>query len=60
MTVPQLQPGYKEVFTVTDYYDGPRKGIANFKGLPHFYECCAIMTSLTCRVTVLAKTTSEH
>jgi hypothetical protein len=39
MTATQLQPGYEEVFTVTYYYDGPRKGIANFKGLPHFYEC---------------------
>lgn len=32
-------PGYEEVFTVTDYYDGPRQGIANFEGKPHFYEC---------------------
>jgi hypothetical protein len=37
--VAELKPGYEEVFTVTDYYDGPRKGIANFKGLPHFYDC---------------------
>lgn len=22
-----------------DYYDGPRKGIANFRGQPHFYDC---------------------
>ena len=27
------------VFTVTDYYDGPRKGIANYQGKPHLYEC---------------------
>ncbi len=39
MTLAELQPGYEEVFTVTDYYDGPRKGIANFNGRPHFYEC---------------------
>ena len=39
MTVAEAQPGYEEVFIVTDYYDGPRKGIANFKGLPHFYDC---------------------
>ena len=39
MTVPELQPGYEEVFTVTDYYDGPREGVANFRGQPHFYEC---------------------
>ena len=38
-TVTQPQSGYEEVLTVTDYYDGPRKGIANFQGLPHFYEC---------------------
>lgn len=34
-----LKPGFEEVFTVTDYYDGPRQGIANFKGKPHFYDC---------------------
>jgi hypothetical protein len=37
--VTQLLPGYEEVFTVTDYYDGARQGIANFNNLPHFYEC---------------------
>jgi hypothetical protein len=26
------------VHTVTDYYDGPRGGIANFHGRPHVYE----------------------
>ncbi|HLW53017.1 MAG TPA: hypothetical protein VKW06_09240 [Candidatus Angelobacter sp.] len=36
--VAMIQPGYEEVFTVTDYWDGPRKGVANFKGLPHFYD----------------------
>ena len=30
---------YEPVFTVTDYYDGPRRGIANYLGNPHFYEC---------------------
>ena len=39
MIVSQLQPGHEEVFTVMDYYDGPRKGVANFRGLPHLYEC---------------------
>ena len=34
-----LNPGYEEVFTVTDYYDGPRQGIANYMGNPHFYDC---------------------
>jgi len=39
MSVAKLKPGYETVFTVTDYYDGPRQGIANFKGEPHFYDC---------------------
>lgn len=39
MSAAELQPGYDEVFTVTDYYDGPRNGTANFKGVPHFYDC---------------------
>ena len=33
-----LVPGNEIVFTVTDYYDGPLNGIANFLGKPHFYE----------------------
>ena len=33
------QSGFEEVFTVTDYYDGPRQGIANYGGSPHFYDC---------------------
>ena len=39
MDAKELQPGYERVFTVTEYYDGPRQGIANFKGEPHFYDC---------------------
>jgi hypothetical protein len=35
----ELKPGYERVFAVTDYHDGPRKGIANYQGEPHFYEC---------------------
>ncbi len=31
--------GYDNVYTVTDYYDGPRAGVANFDGQPHYYEC---------------------
>ena len=34
-----LKEGYERVFTVTEYYDGPRKGIANYQGNPHLYEC---------------------
>jgi len=33
-----LEPGNEIVFTVTDYWDGPLNGIANFLGKPHFYE----------------------
>jgi hypothetical protein len=39
MSVAELKPGYEKVFTVTEYYDGPRQGVANFKGQPHFYDC---------------------
>jgi hypothetical protein len=28
---------YERVYTMTDYYDGPRAGIANFRGKPHVY-----------------------
>ena len=38
MKTEELRAGYEYVFTVTDYYDGPRKGIANYRGQPHFYE----------------------
>jgi hypothetical protein len=31
----ELKPGYEMVFTVTDYCDGPRKGIANYQDKPH-------------------------
>jgi hypothetical protein len=31
--------GYEAVFTIRDYHDGPRSGVANFHGKPHFYEC---------------------
>jgi hypothetical protein len=32
-------PGYEVVFTVRDYHDAPRSGVANFHGTPHFYQC---------------------
>jgi hypothetical protein len=35
----ELRPGYESVFTVVEYHDGPRTGIAHFHGQPHFYEC---------------------
>lgn len=39
MSSAQHNSGFEEVFTVTDYYDGPRRGIANFNGDPHFFDC---------------------
>ena len=39
MEFEELKSGHEYVFTVTDYYDGPRKGVANLGGAPHFYEC---------------------
>ncbi len=27
------------VYTVEDYYDGPREGFADFEGRPHYYRC---------------------
>ena len=29
---------FETVHTMTGYYDGPRSGIANFRGRPHIYE----------------------
>jgi hypothetical protein len=30
---------FERVYTVHDYYDRPRSGIANFGGRPHYYSC---------------------
>src|ERR1700733_423781 len=30
---------FERVQAVWDYYDGPRKGIADFNGIPHYFEC---------------------
>jgi hypothetical protein len=30
---------YEKVYTVTDFYDIPRAGVADFNGMPHYYEC---------------------
>jgi hypothetical protein len=30
---------FERVYTVHDYYDGPRSGVADFQGNPHHY-CC--------------------
>jgi hypothetical protein len=31
-------PPWEPVWTMSDYYDGPRGGIASFRGVPHLYE----------------------
>lgn len=33
-----MESAHETVHTVTDYYDGPRGGIADFRGGPHTYE----------------------
>ena len=30
---------FEPVYTVPDWYDGPRGGIASFRGTPHIYRC---------------------
>ena len=30
---------YENVYTVTEWYDGERAGVADFNGQPHYYEC---------------------
>jgi hypothetical protein len=39
MAVDENKNGFERVYTMTDYYDGPRDGIANFRGKPHAYAC---------------------
>lgn len=29
---------FEPVYTVTDFHDGPRRGVASFEGSPHVYE----------------------
>lgn len=33
-----MEPQFERVYTVTDYYDGPRGGVADFMGEPHRYR----------------------
>ncbi|RAK68325.1 hypothetical protein [Hymenobacter edaphi] len=28
-----------KVYTMTDWYDGPREGVADYQGKPHHYRC---------------------
>jgi hypothetical protein len=30
---------FERVYTVHDYYDGPRSGVADYAGRPHHYSC---------------------
>jgi hypothetical protein len=30
---------FERVYTVWEYWDGPRSGIASYSGLPHHYRC---------------------
>lgn len=34
-----IAAGYDRVYTVTDYYDGPRAGVSDLNGQPHYNEC---------------------
>lgn len=33
------EAGYETVYTVFDYWDGPRRGLADWGGKPHLYQC---------------------
>jgi hypothetical protein len=39
MSPETLKPKFELVHTIMDYYDGPRSGIADYEGSPHFYYC---------------------
>jgi hypothetical protein len=30
---------FERVYTIWDYFDGPRDGLADFGGSPHYYKC---------------------
>jgi hypothetical protein len=34
--------GFETVHTVDDWYDGPRQGVADYEGAPHFYRSLAL------------------
>lgn len=36
-TLKTLDASFERVYTVTDYHDGPRRGIADFNGKPHLF-----------------------
>lgn len=37
-------PSFEPVYTVDDYYDGPKSGVANYGGQPHFYRSLTLDT----------------
>jgi hypothetical protein len=37
--VTKPRQGYDDVMSVDEYYDGPRKGTANFRSIPCYFEC---------------------
>ena len=39
LITPMQSPILETVYTITDWYDGARAGIADFDGSPHYYEC---------------------
>jgi hypothetical protein len=34
-----MSPATEPVFTVSDFYDGPREGAASYRGRPHVFRC---------------------
>jgi hypothetical protein len=38
-TTTESQQPFETVHSVLHYYDGPRRGVADFLGAPHLYEC---------------------
>jgi hypothetical protein len=37
--VEMASSGFELVHTINDWYDGPRAGVADLNGKPHYYEC---------------------
>ena len=50
---------FEKVHTMTDYYDGPRKGIADFNGQPHVFEAESQDNDDDFSTFVLSPTTGE-
>jgi hypothetical protein len=34
----QLEEGFEFVYLIDDWWDGPKSGMADFKGIPHYFE----------------------